>query len=1091
MSGTSYKNIDISNSQVHLGDVHNQGQSRDQQILQQLLESLRYDGMEDRRNMLAEAERGTFEWALRGVDKIKDEPDEWREEVGESEDEFSGSEMGDEWEPVDHRRQRTIPTLRIWLEGTDETCFCCTGKPGSGKSTFMRFLSTHPDVEEAAQRWLQGKRLLRAEHFFWIPGSALQKSYNGLIRNLLYQCLLGLSESGCETGSELVKLACQPKRSSFRPNHAWNTRDLEGMLSRLLLSLKDIKCLLLIDGLDECEPQDRLEELTEKVMWISHFPNVKLCVSCRPWTIITHNLVPCTTLHIDTLTYVDMIIYIKRRFSRVHKRPIAHSDFHTKAHQYAEFIKTLAFSAQGVFLWLELVTNGLISEIRKGSSLETLSHVLKYDRIPKARSNVQDTASALKLAMSIQNDGASTASLFLFWLLRNGHLVEGMSWRDIEARTYSQLESEQMAETTKDFLEETCRDLLIIMPSNRRNRLNLLSSVGFLHRSVFDFLNKGAIRLEIDNASPKHFETNAFTTELRKMKSLHVLGHTFVGCSDHDNVHKNLEDVFARWDSGQDRELDEQFLSACDSMAATRISDGCLCQGPSHYIVGRFLEIALRTGCTKYVLALLKMWPHIANHATIFFGRFLVQSILSDLLRNLNGTFVWESNIDVLKAVLACGAEPNEEAMDDTPYPCTGSIWARWLARSNRMLTASDLSSEHLHQWQRQIAEIVSLMIQHGADPTCQPCIIDHEQYGPSDTDRKEDQECHRVSFQEILRALIPTEYLASLQTLQRDYSCRVAHLSARRRQRLRAVRAFLHSEHRYNAIHGLAGSRKHLASGYDYLFVRDFQGNLSDNKLCSECHRRISRGLSDNGFLAWCADCGKTASLCGECMDQSTSDIMVESALASLSRDCTFAFPGSPPAIVRGYVFDHYDPTGIDRVLTALKEWYHKNPLPEEEMYKYHQDVNREKPNCKRRHYDPTKLAVVLVQKSKWAVSERSLVLQFDSSRHQPSLDLHAWIPFCLEMMSNGGTEDTDCISDEPDRLSFRVATFNVAHACYPGSYAIPQKGFKMPNELDETAHSRMARTVNSIIFFPEDCGSGERELSSPSLGCGRAFHR
>lgn len=65
-SGHSYTNIHNSDaSRSHLGDVYNQyGPSPDQQAFRAVLDSLRYDGMDDRRDRLNSAERGTFEWAL-------------------------------------------------------------------------------------------------------------------------------------------------------------------------------------------------------------------------------------------------------------------------------------------------------------------------------------------------------------------------------------------------------------------------------------------------------------------------------------------------------------------------------------------------------------------------------------------------------------------------------------------------------------------------------------------------------------------------------------------------------------------------------------------------------------------------------------------------------------------------------------------------------------------------------------------------------------------------------------------------------------------------------------------------------------------
>lgn len=185
MSGSSYDNITNYGGNVHMGNVYHQGLSRDQQTLRSIIDSLRYDGMETRRDLLAEAERGTFDWAFKDA-------------------EMAVRRRNWNWEKLDL-------TFRPWLEGNDEGMFCVLGKPGSGKSTFMKYLSHHSDIEEACQAWLQGKRLLRAEYFFWIAGTGLQKSYVGLLRSLLHQCLLALSGSESEVDVQIVRDALQSR----------------------------------------------------------------------------------------------------------------------------------------------------------------------------------------------------------------------------------------------------------------------------------------------------------------------------------------------------------------------------------------------------------------------------------------------------------------------------------------------------------------------------------------------------------------------------------------------------------------------------------------------------------------------------------------------------------------------------------------------------------------------------------------------------------------------------------------------------------------------------------------------------------------
>lgn len=157
-----------------------------------------------RREMLTEAEGGTFDWAFKDAE-LKLRGRNWL------------------WEKVKL-------TFKPWLEGDGEGMFCFVGKPGSGKYTFMKFLTHHPDIDRASQAWLPGKRLLRAEHFFWIAGIGLQKSYVGLLRSLLRQCLLALSGSESETDVQLVRDALQSRWSSLKVHAAWDSGELERVI---------------------------------------------------------------------------------------------------------------------------------------------------------------------------------------------------------------------------------------------------------------------------------------------------------------------------------------------------------------------------------------------------------------------------------------------------------------------------------------------------------------------------------------------------------------------------------------------------------------------------------------------------------------------------------------------------------------------------------------------------------------------------------------------------------------------------------------------------------------------------------------------
>lgn len=74
-----------------------------------------------------------------------------------------------------------------WLQ-TGSGIFHIAGKPGSGKSTLMKYLSTNDITEGMLQKWAAAheKRLAVSKFFLWKLGRTEQKTMHGLQRSLLY-----------------------------------------------------------------------------------------------------------------------------------------------------------------------------------------------------------------------------------------------------------------------------------------------------------------------------------------------------------------------------------------------------------------------------------------------------------------------------------------------------------------------------------------------------------------------------------------------------------------------------------------------------------------------------------------------------------------------------------------------------------------------------------------------------------------------------------------------------------------------------------------------------------------------------------------
>lgn len=230
---------------------------------------------------------------------------------------------------------------------------------------------------------------------------------------------------------------------------------MKEMLSRLS-STPMVKSFFLVDALDECEPQDGLHHLSDLILWMSRLPNVKLCVSCRPWKIFTRKFEHSPTILLHRLTYHDMEVYVKSELISAEEELGCNNQFRDPNATASNFIQHVASAADGVFLWTKLVTKTIRSDIRKGKTLEQLEqavsefpvdlekffHQLVFDRIENNRGNKLDTAATLKLALEISKNekrisSGSPRTFFPhaksfcnFWLLCNGFLAPDFSWTD-------------------------------------------------------------------------------------------------------------------------------------------------------------------------------------------------------------------------------------------------------------------------------------------------------------------------------------------------------------------------------------------------------------------------------------------------------------------------------------------------------------------------------------------------------------------------------------------------------------------------------------------------------------------------------------
>ena len=256
-----------------------------------------------------------------------------------------------------------------WLEH-GEGVYWVTGKAGSGKSTLMRMISDSRIAEGFLGGWASNCLLITASFFFWNSGCKLQMSQEGLLRTLLWKALNARNTLPSGLANKLTVL------SFFSTTAAFTEPTWQDLLQMFRLLIEDdseqVKYFFLLDGLDEFDgDQSRLVDL---VQTLGTYPNVKICVSSRPWNVFEDGFRKEPSLMLQHLTYDDIEMYVRENLAQ---QPAFREYLWAYPQQAADLVKNVTTKASGVFLWVILVVDSLSKGLVDGDRTKDLDRRLK------------------------------------------------------------------------------------------------------------------------------------------------------------------------------------------------------------------------------------------------------------------------------------------------------------------------------------------------------------------------------------------------------------------------------------------------------------------------------------------------------------------------------------------------------------------------------------------------------------------------------------------------------------------------------------------------------------------------------------------
>lgn len=417
-----------------------------------------------------------------------------------------------------------------WLRESDDI-YWIAGKAGSGKSTLIKFLTDYPKTRESLKQWAGDKDLVIAKHYFWNPGTAIQKSQEGLFRSILLQILY--------QHPQLIPAVCADRWNAqygdvFNP---WSRAELIAALVRLgdleMLGYR-IKICLFIDGLDEYDGDHA--QLMSLIRRIGASQDIKICASSRQWLEFSDAFEHSEwKLYLQDLTHDDIRRFIQdnlnedMRFHKLQQRNKTAAD---------RLGLEMTERAHGVFLWVFLVVRSLLRGLRNEDGISDLIRRLRelpsdlreyFDRMFMTIEDVYRKRTArLFLTMAHASTTFPVITFYFMDLGDGSYSREPLrflkDWPDVD------LDEAEVLGTKKRQLIAQCKDLIFITPEPGAGVL-FSERVGFLHRTVIDFLHTVDVRSKLLQLAGPEFNPNKVLLEanLGQLSSLiHLHGRTYI-----------------------------------------------------------------------------------------------------------------------------------------------------------------------------------------------------------------------------------------------------------------------------------------------------------------------------------------------------------------------------------------------------------------------------------------------------------------------------------------------------------------------------------------------------------------------------------
>lgn len=216
----------------------------------------------------------------------------------------------------------------------------------------MRFIARDERTEqhlEGQSLISQPRQMIQSRHFFHNRGTILQKSFEGLLRSLLFQILNAVPQLSEHLKSTFEDMLARQTKT------LWTRTSLRICLHRILQqSQYDINLFILLDALDEYDgsPDQICVFLEDLLQSAGGKTRVQILFSSRPWESFIEHFKNVDGLRLQEHNGSDIEIYCKNTIIdqdeklRTVLRPL---------------VPEVVRRAEGVFIWVKYALQGIIT----------------------------------------------------------------------------------------------------------------------------------------------------------------------------------------------------------------------------------------------------------------------------------------------------------------------------------------------------------------------------------------------------------------------------------------------------------------------------------------------------------------------------------------------------------------------------------------------------------------------------------------------------------------------------------------------------------------------------------------------------------